>query len=354
MNTKKYCLAPNATLMQALKQMDGIDCKLLIVTKDQKFIGLISMGDIQRHFVKNQNLEISINRAMRDNVKIAYTTDDRESIKEVMLKHRMEYMPIVSHDGHLDSIITWEELFEYSQPRSTNSLNLPVVIMAGGIGSRLRPLTYIIPKPLIPIGERPVIQVIMDNFIEYGCSEFFCSVNYKADMIKGYFKGSSYNVQYFEEDKPLGTAGSLRLVKDHIKTAFFVSNCDIIINDNYEEIYNFHKKGGFDMTSVAFVKEVEIPYGVMEVGENSTLISLKEKPKFTYLVNAGLYLLEPHLLSEVPEDDEVFHITHLMEKVQNRGGSVGVFPISNGSWLDIGQWEEYQKTLKKYGSGISF
>lgn len=142
------------------------------------------------------------------------------------------------------------------------------------------------------------------------------------------------------------------MIRDKINTPFFVSNCDIIIEQDYSEIYEYHKSNKNELTAVAFVKEMKIPYGTFEVEEGGLLQSLVEKPEFTFLVNAGMYILEPHLLDEIPTD-EFFHITHLMENIIARKGRVGVFPISEGSWLDIGQWKEYQKTLSKYGYEIN-
>ena len=195
----------------------------------------------------------------------------------------------------------------------------------------------------------------MDRFWEEGHTKFFISTNYKSKMIEDYFETNvktGFNISFFSEDRPLGTAGSLSLVKDRISTDFFVSNCDIIVESDYSEIYSFHKENKYELTAVAFVKELTIPYGTFELESEGLLSTIKEKPKYTFLVNAGLYVLSPHVLDEIPKD-RMFHITDLMNKIISRGGRVGVFPINEGSWLDIGQWKEYNRTLKRYDQEIN-
>lgn len=225
------------------------------------------------------------------------------------------------------------------------------MIMAGGQGSRLKPITNIIPKPLIPIGDKPIIEIIIDKFSTLGVSNFYLSVNYKQEMIRFYFEGvenKSYNLNYFVEPYPLGTGGSLHLLKDKISSTFFVSNCDIIIDQDYYDIYDYHTSNKNELTIVAALRLMQIPYGTLESGENGELLALKEKPELTFMINTGMYILEPHLLNEIPENT-FFHITDLIEKVKERRGRVGVFPVSEGAWMDIGEWKEYNKTMKRMG-----
>jgi NDP-sugar pyrophosphorylase family protein len=226
-------------------------------------------------------------------------------------------------------------------------INLPVVIMAGGLGTRLKPLTNILPKPLLPYGNSTILESIIQRFAKYGCRDFFLSVNYKADLIQYYFDSlevKNYNLTLFGEPIPLGTAGSLSLLKDTLTSTFIVSNCDSIIDEDYSEIIKCHKSQNNELTIVASLKQFTIPYGTLESGDNGELISLQEKPELTFLINSGLYVLEPHLLDEIPENT-FFHMTHLIEKVKTGGGKVGVFPISEKSWTDIGGWHLYSKFL---------
>lgn len=347
---KEYCCSKNAQLLEAIQQMDLLDGKLLIVVDDfDKYVSVISIGDIQRYLIKHQNIEAKVVDALRSNVRVARVSDSDARIKEFMLEFRTEFMPVLNEDGSLNRVIFWKDLFEGNRESSNDSLNVPVIIMAGGTGSRLKPITNIIPKPLVPMGENPIIQIIMDQFSKIGANKFYISVNYKANMIKQYLSqiDRDYGIDYFEEEKPLGTAGSLFMLKEHLKDTFFVSNCDILIDQDYKEVYRWHKQNANEITAIAAIKNYHIPYGTLEVEKNGLLRNMKEKPDLTFYVNAGVYILEPHLLQEIPEN-EFFHITHLMDKVKNRGGRVGVFPVSEGSWMDIGNWVEYNKSQETY------
>lgn len=346
---EKLLICESANLTSALKQMDKVDKKLLIVTDlEGKYKTIVSVGDIQRHLIENQNFEASVSSVVRSSVRVSNSIQSLDEIKKVMLQYRIEFMPVVDNE-ELVGVYFWEDIFGEVKRKKKSSLRLPVVIMAGGKGTRLQPLTNVIPKPLIPIGEKTILEEIMDRFVDVGCNDFYMSVNYKAATIKHYLSelnNSSYNVTYFQEDKPLGTAGSMYLLKDKLNSTFFVSNCDIIIDQDFEDIYEYHKNNKNDITIVSALKHHTIPYGTIETGKNGVLEKLSEKPEVNYQINTGVYILEPHVLNNIPED-EFFHITHLIENVKNNEGKVGVFPISAGAWQDIGEWDEYLKYIGK-------
>jgi NDP-sugar pyrophosphorylase family protein len=266
----------------------------------------------------------------------------------MMMDYRMEMCPVISESNEILKVYFWEDIFEINKPTLNSKLDLPVVIMAGGLGTRLKPLTNVLPKPLIPIGERTMLEEIMDRFAVHQCSDFYISVNYKADLIEYYINDLNLplNINFFRETKPLGTAGSLSLLKDKIKKTFFVNNCDIIIDQDYTEIYNYHKEHNNKITIVAALKQFLIPYGTVETSDGGELIAIKEKPDLNFWINTGMYLLEPEVLKEIPEGD-FFHITNLIDKLKSQGKKVGVFPVSEGSWLDTGEWGEYNKTQEK-------
>jgi dTDP-glucose pyrophosphorylase len=339
---KPYCIDIDSTVVDALKRMDALYSKLLMVTEMGIFKSILSVGDIQRGLLKHNDFNLQIKHLLRENIKVAHEGQPESEIKSIMLQHRIEFMPVLNMQNELVDVIFWEDVYEKPLHKGVLNPNIPVIIMAGGKGTRLQPLTNIIPKPLIPVGEKTFIEHIIHSFTNQGLTNFHLSVNYKADLIKYYFDGieKNYEVNYFHEQEPLGTAGSLHLMRDKINTTFFVSNCDILIDNDYTEILQYHQQNKNELTAVAAVKSYSIPYGTMEIGADGHLISLKEKPENTYYVNAGLYILEPHLLNEIPQN-EFFHITHLMEKINARGGKVGVFPVSEGSWKDIGDWKEY-------------
>lgn len=351
MNTRQteVQIEHSASILSALKKMDETKHKLLIVTKDEHFLRLLSIGDIQRAIIKGVELNSQVVSILRPETKVASVHDDMNAVKASMLERKIDFMPVVDDEQRIVDVIFWEDLFESRERVTQSNLNLPVVIMAGGKGTRLRPLTNVLPKPLIPIGEQTMMEDIMDRFVQCGCNDFYVSVNFKADFIRHYFDNfatKKYNIEYFQEDKPLGTAGSLHLLKGKINDTFFVSNCDSILDEDYGEILRYHRENKNEITVVSVMKSMYIPYGTLETGENGLLKAIQEKPELTFKINTGMYILEPHLLKEIPSD-RIYHITYLIEKLVNEGRRVGVYPVNEGSWTDVGNWDEYLKQFAK-------
>lgn len=345
---QKKIITADKTIIQTMKMMDDAFSKLLLVFDGGKFLGIITNGDLQRAIIAHIPFDTPISRIVRREGKLyAHVDDDREKIKEWMLSKRAELMPILDKDEQLVDVIFWDDILTDSQVVDIRpKIDLPVVIMAGGKGTRLRPITNVIPKPLVPVGDKTILEVIMDQFESIGCHKFYMSVNYKAEMMKFYLSQleHKYDIEFFREDKPLGTIGSVSLLKGKVSTPFFVSNCDSINEQDYRDVWDYHVKNHNDMTIVTMVKSFKIPYGVIETGEDGLMTSLKEKPEQTFQVNTGVYILNPELIEEIPHG-QFFHITHLMEKVKKRGGRVGCFPVSEHSWKDMGEWPEYLKMI---------
>jgi len=341
---------PKTTLKQSLMQMDRIGYKLLMIADANEILkGLITIGDIQRAIIANRSLDDPAIGFSRNDLILGKINDSLSEIRRQMLLYRLVYMPIIDKKNKIIKVIYWEDIVKDEDNKIYPALKLPVVIMAGGLGSRLKPLTNILPKPLLPFGESTILENIIERFKKYGCIDFEISINYKADLIRFYFDSlgeKDYRINFFTEKKPLGTAGSLHLLDNKLHTTFFVSNCDILIDEDYSAIYKYHLENKNELTIVASIKYYDIPYGTVESGENGQLISLREKPQLDFMVNSGMYILEPHLLKEIPENT-FFHLTHLIEKIKNREGKVGVFPISEKSWVDIGEWKFYSKILFK-------
>ena len=338
-------VTPEITLLTGLQKMDSIRRKLLLVHDGNKYTGLISIGDIQRAIINGIDLSSPVSAIIRKDNIVANSDNTVEEIKKIMLSIRAEFMPVVSANNEVTHIYFWEDLFGKKEIAPAKQFKLPIVIMAGGFGARLKPLTNVLPKPLIPIGDKTMLEEIFERFGKYGNDTFYISVNYKADLIEYYLKNQNlpYKLHFYKEEKPMGTAGSLSLLKNKINETFFVSNCDILIDQDYSEILDYHRQNNNEITLVAALKHYPIPYGIVETGENGQLIELKEKPEFTIKINSGLYILEPSVLDEIP-GNLFFHITQLIEKVMKRGGKVGVFPVSEKSWKDIGNWEEYRNS----------
>lgn len=349
--TKKIqliCITSVTKLLDVLKKMDELEVKLLVVLDDDLFKSVVSIGDIQRALIKNIPLHTPVAEILRDDVEVANEFDNIDIIKSQMIATRTECMPVISKEGKLLDVIFWDELYANNNFKK-ESINLPVVIMAGGKGTRLKPLTNIIPKPLIPIGNTTIVEEIINKFSVLGCDYFYISVNYKSEMISNYLdskKTLNRHIHYFEEKKPLGTAGSMYLLKNKIKQTFFVTNCDILIDQDLSEVYSYHKSNKNEITIIAALKHYSIPYGTIKTKENGILEELIEKPELTFWINSGMYILEPHLLDLIP-DNKFFHITELIDIIKKRGGRIGVFPVSQGAWKDIGEWKGYLNLINK-------
>jgi len=219
--------------------------------------------------------------------------------------------------------------------------------MAGGSGTRLDPFTRILPKPLIPIGDKPVIEILIERFAKYGSRCFYISLNYKSRIVKAFFEDyvKEYNISFIDEEKPLGTAGSLKLLAGKIKTTFIVSNCDILVQEDYNKIVEFHREGQYMLTIVGSVQHHVVPYGVCKTDIGGGLVDFEEKPKYDFLVNTGMYVLDPGVLKYIPPGKE-FDMTELIHDLVQKGKKIGVFPVSEKSWIDIGQWEQYKKAVE--------
>jgi dTDP-glucose pyrophosphorylase len=346
---KKILIHPGSTIKQALKQMDAMGEKTLItVDADQRILGTTTDGDIRRWMLRGKGINEPLTRVINGSPLTLEEGFDKEAAKKVMLRQQIECLPVIDRERKVIGCLWWTDLFE-TKAKVRRAVKLPVVIMAGGEGVRLHPFTKILPKPLMPIGDKPIIEIIVDRFYEHGCHDFFLSLNYKANLIKAYFSDldHKYTLDYVVEAKPLGTAGSLYLLRNRIKKTFFVSNCDILIEADYADILDFHRSKKNKITVVSSMKNFTIPYGVCDIQSGGVLKSIQEKPEHDLLVNTGMYILEPEVLKDIPPE-KFYHITDLINDYLKNGEKVGVYPVSEKAWLDIGQFEDLQETLKKF------
>ena len=338
-----------ATIRGSMEALDKTAEKVLLVVDDeQALIGTLSDGDIRRYILKGHNLRGTIKDAYNKNPYFIYKEKfDLEKIKNVFLKKKIDVIPILDQKRRIINFITWEQAFGNNRKSEIQKLETSVVIMAGGRGTRLEPFTKVLPKPLVPVGEKPIIEHIIDKFTTHGINQFYLTIHHMSKIICAYFeeKDPNYSIYFIEEDEPRGTAGSLKLLKRKLKKPFFVSNCDIIIKADYSDIFHFHISNGYDITLVASTKQFNIPYGICELNGSGSLEKIQEKPEYNFLVNTGLYVLNPDVINLIP-DKKLFHITHLMNKIKENNGTIGVYPVSEKSWIDVGQWAEYRKALK--------
>lgn len=352
----KSFLIPLGSLVKlAMKRMSDIGEKeLFVVDEHDHLLGALSDGDIRKWLLHGGGIDAVVDKVCNKNPQCVEREYDLEHVKRLMLDLKIESIPVVNENRKVERVLVWDEVFGNGEKMAKPRLKLSVVIMAGGKGTRLDPFTRILPKPLIPIGDKPIIELIMEKFAEYGIKHFVVSLNHKARMVKSYFEEAQqvFKIHYVIEDKPLGTAGALRLLSQKIKQTFFVTNCDIIINCDYAELVDFHIRGKHDLTLVVSCRNFVIPYGVCDIEPGGMLKRMREKPGYDVLVNTGMYVVEPKLIQLIPAGRN-FNFTDLIAKAKDLKMKVGVFPISEASWLDIGQWQEYQKAVKNLNQFVT-
>lgn len=348
---KPFLIGPNASLKQAMTQLEATSQKSLFVVEEDTsgFIGSLTDGDIRRWILAEGTLQDPVEKACNRAPYCVGTDYDLEVVKQRMLAKNISCVPAVNDRKEIVELLFWENVFGAGENgTSARSVDVPVIIMAGGMGTRLGPFTKILPKPLIPIGEKTVIEVIIDTFLKHGARRFFISINYKSRIIKSYFEelNPTYSLEFLCEDKPLGTVGALRQLIGRINTPILVTNCDTIIRADLSDLLEFHSEHGDDLTLVASMKSFKIPYGVCEIVNGGTLSRITEKPDYSLLANTGMYVLKSEALNLIPENQN-FNIIQLIEKVRAHGGKIGVFPIGEKDWIDTGEWEEYKRALNQ-------
>ena len=344
----KLCVSPECPVLDAIKVLDETHERILLIEKDGFLKGVLTDSDVRKWLIKNGDLSVAVESVMTKDP-IIVTEDNLADVHSIMEKKGIDAIPLVDQDGKVVDLI-----FRYdtslSRRESREKIKAPVVIMAGGKGTRLRPYTQVLPKPLIPIGETTILEQVMESFHDSGCEEFFISVNYRKNLIKAYFQdlSPSYHVEYIEEEKFLGTAGSLFLVKDRIKEPFFVSNCDILLDVDYADVMKYHQKKNNVITMITSLKNYTIPYGVVSIFEDGNVDKLEEKPEMNFLVNTGVYVLNPEVLSDIP-DGVFLHITDLIQIEMDKGCKVGVYPVTEKAWEDMGEMDAMENMLRMRG-----
>lgn len=344
----KILISPDATIKKAMKTLNATAERILfVVNVERVLIGTITDGDIRRGLIKGCTFNDPVVKimhrkfyAVRDNMR-----EKTDQLRKIMIDKEIEQIPVVDDRGRIVELIIWTDIFGNKKKNlKKKMMSNQIVIMAGGRGSRLDPFTKILPKPLIPIDEKSVIEIIMDKFYQSGFRKFILTLNYKKEYIKLFIKENKfpYLIDWVEENEPTGTAGSLALLAGKIRKPFFVTNCDILVDVDYRDVLDWHTSHGNMMTLIGCHKEVEIPYGVLEM-DGGRLKRFVEKPNYDIIINTGVYLLEPEALKLISKGKPM-DMNHLIEKI-SKSGKVSVYPMHQG-WFDLGQWEEYKKSTK--------
>lgn len=347
MNHTELCIAYTETVRDAMRQLDLTSKKILFVVEKQRLCGTLTDGDVRRFLLVGGKLDAPVMDATHRRPKTARTVKEARSLLISEGGH-LTAVPVVDAEGKLLDIVLEPEKSDPPLPQ----LDLPVVIMAGGMGKRLDPYTRILPKPLIPVGDLPIIEHIMQRFLRYGCTEFHIVVNYKKELIKAYFSDShqDYCIHWYDEETPLGTGGGLSLLKGQMDRTFFFTNCDILLRSDYAKMVEFHWTGGNAVTIVGACKNLTIPYGIVETGEEGVITAFREKPELSFLTNTGLYLVEPEVLEDIPRDSPQ-GFPDIIEAQRQKGCRIAVFSVSEEEWLDMGQMDELERMRERLYGG---
>lgn len=344
MDWEDMLVGEEITVLEAMAHLDKTAKKVLFVHREKKLLAALTDGDVRRWILAKGSLDTPVKKVA--NYKPIYLTrDEIYQADAYMRRCRVEALPVVNDDMVIEDVIGWQQSDE-DQGQIT-PIDLPVVMMAGGKGTRLYPYTQILPKPLIPVGEIPIAEHIINKFRRFGCKDFYLIVNHKKNMIKAYFNeiARNYNVTYVDEEEPLGTGGGLSLLKGKLDSTFILTNCDILINEDFAKICKWHQENHHVITMICSLKNFRVPYGIVELEEQGKLKSMKEKPTFSFFTNTGCYIVEPEVVAEM-EDNQAVGFTDIIEKYKKQGRSVGVYPIGENAWLDMGQMDEFERMRK--------
>lgn len=348
----QYIGTEEITIVEAMQKIDA-NCKgiLFIIDKEERLIGSLTDGDIRRWIIKTGDLRGTADQIMLKSPCFLFE-DEAFKCSLFMREKRITAVPLLDSDRRVVEIV-FDTKINNEGIKFSNSLEgIPVIVMAGGKGTRLYPYTKILPKPLIPIGDIPILERILNRFHRYGVDEFYLTVNYKKGMIKSYFNDLKppYEIYYVEEDMPLGTAGSIKLIKKEFHTPVIITNCDILIEADYAKVFRFHKESGNAMTIISSLKNTIIPYGVLYPKGNGVIASIEEKPQLSHFINTGMYIIDPEYITRIP-DHTFYHMTNLTEQLMSEGLKVGMYPISENSFLDMGEFEEMKKMEERINDG---
>ena len=348
---KKLIIENKITIKDALQKLESNSHKcLLVVNKYQKFIGTLNDGDIRRAILKGANIHSKVDEYVRKNSiymrenqkKKSGFIDKNNRMSHNLLKkiddNKIDLVPVVDKKFKIKEIIFKKDVKNFLNVNKNNKIQdkTSVVIMAGGEGTRLKQFTNYFPKPLVPFKDTTASEYIINTFKNYGVKKIIMSLNYKKNLIKSYLAENKIKkISYINEKKPMGSAGSLSMLKGKIKNDFFVINCDTLLNINLKKFYEFHKKNNYSLTLVAAHKSMELLYGTCEIKKNGELNKIKEKPKLDYLANVGLYLFKPDVLNYL-KNNSFIEMDEFIKEIKNKKKKIGVFPISESNWIDTG------------------
>ncbi len=334
----QYVIEEADSLLSAMEKLDQVANKSLFVLKDGQLKASVTDGDIRRWVLKSGDLNAPVSTFANYSPK-SVCKNDIDDAESIMKKYGITSLPVLDSNGSVKALLVPREKKEYKK------IDIPVIIMAGGAGTRLYPYTKILPKPLIPIGDEPIIERIIDFFCKQGCSRFYMIVNHKKNMIKAYFneiEHPNYQLTFIDEDIPLGTGGGLSLLKGMLNEDFILTNCDNIINVEFADVLDLHQKANNAVTILSSVQKVVIPYGVLHMGNDGKLDHMEEKPVLPYLINTGCYLVNHKVVDSLTKNQRIDFPT-IITKQMDAGKAVGIYPINSEDFLDMGQFDQMER-----------
>ncbi|WP_418186789.1 nucleotidyltransferase family protein [Aliarcobacter lanthieri] len=342
-NIENIKLRENSTIKEALEIIDKGSMQIaLVVDENDKLLGTLTDGDIRRGLLKDYGLDNSIEDIIFKTPTIARISDTKEDILKLALSKKLHQIPIIDENNRVVGI---QEIDELIKPKNKTN---KVILMVGGLGTRLRPLTETTPKPMLKVGNKPILQTIVEKFTEYGYTNIIMCVNYKSHIIQDYFgdgRKFGVNIEYVFEEQRMGTAGALSLLKEKPTEPFFVMNGDLLTNINFEHLHNYHVATNSIGTMCVREYDFQVPYGVVNI-KDSKIVSIEEKPIHKFFVSAGIYMLSEKILDYIPQG-EFYDMPTLFEKLINLNKNTVSFPLRE-YWLDIGRIEEYERANKEY------
>lgn len=343
-NWEAMLVRPDSTIVEAIKIIDSGGGQIaIIVDDDRHLVGVFTDADVRKAIVRNVPLDGPCSAVMTSTPIVLNVNSSRGERLELMRRRHVRQLPLVDDDNRLVDVVLLMDLV------APEPLPNPVVLMAGGLGSRLGELTHDTPKPLLHVGDRPLLETILLQLVEQGFERFFLSVNYKAEMIVEHFgDGSQWGVdiRYLHERERLGTAGALHLLPEGISENVLVMNGDILTKVDLRHMLTTHKVSEASLTMAVKDYALKVPYGVVDVDSQSTILSFREKPSHRFFVNAGIYVISPQLLPKIPSN-RYFDMPSLFELLKRDGQKMSAFPIRE-YWLDIGQPKDYEQANIEY------
>ncbi len=348
---KNIFVAEIETIKDVLKKLETTAEKVLLVTdQENRLLGTISDGDIRTYLLKGESLDGDIKEVyFKKPTYLRKSEYSIETAREIFLKKKVDLIPVLDEDDVVIDYIIWNQAFsEKAKPLKNGKIKVPVVIMAGGKGTRLEPFTKILPKPLIPVNDTPIVELIIEEFTKQGGKQFYLLLNFKSEMIEAYFSGveKNYKLNFVKENEFLGTAGGLLLLDDIDSDMFIVSNCDVIVKADFQQVIKLHKKQNASMTVLSSIQHHKIPYGVIKFKDKGEVTDIHEKPEYTVTINTGVYVLNKETLDFIPKN-KYFDMTDLIKVLIDNNKRVVTYPVNGNEYIDIGQWDEYKQAVGK-------